>query len=225
MPDQAAIGYIRVSTEDQQLGPEAQRAQLIQYAEANGLTLAATFDDLGISGAAPVDDRPGLLQAIEAVKANQATILLVAKRDRLARDVVIAAVAERLLSKLGARIVSADGTANGDGPEASLMRSILDAFAQYERALIRARIKAALAVKKDRGERTGSIPFGYDLGPDGKTLRLNDKEQQAIKRMRTMRNNGKSLRQIAVYLTRHGYAPRGGRWHPTTVMRVLRRVA
>lgn len=73
-------------------------------------------------------------------------------RDRLARDVLTAAFVDRLCERAGARVDQADGTGNGTGPEAQFLRSVSDAFAAYERALIRARMKAALAVKKAKGE-------------------------------------------------------------------------
>jgi len=218
-----AIGYVRVSTDEQHLGPEAQRQQLEAYASRNGLELAEVHEDLGVSGAAPIDRRPGLMAAVGAIGERGAAVLLVARRDRLARDVVVAAFVDRLVEKAGARVATADGSANGTGPEAELMRSILDAFAQYERALIRSRIKAALDVKRSRGERVGDIPYGSALGADGKTLVMDRKEQQAVRRIRTMRANGHSLRSIARYLEAHGMKCRGKRWHPTTVMRVLRR--
>src|SRR5204862_6543407 len=104
--------------------------------------------------------RPGLLAAIDAVRAHGAGVLVVAKRDRLARDGLTAALVERLCEREAAGIQAADGAGNGEGPEAQLLRGIVDLFAQYERAVIRARTKAALAVKKARGERTGGVPLG-----------------------------------------------------------------
>src|SRR5690606_20526464 len=101
---------------------------------------------------------------------KKAGLLLVTRRDRLARDVVKAAMIERLAARHGARVVSAAGEGEGDDPASSLMRRMIDAFAEYERAILKARTKAALAVKKARGERVGSIPYGKRLGSDGRTL-------------------------------------------------------
>ena len=155
------IGYIRVSTEDQKLGPEAQAEALKSWCSRHNAELVAVFSDLGVSGGAPLEKRTELLKAVDALKESKADGLLVAKRDRIARDVMIAAMIERLVERAGAKVISADGTGNGDTPEAQLMRNMISAFADYERALIRARTKAALAVKKSRGERTGQIPYGH----------------------------------------------------------------
>ena len=217
------VGYVRVSTDEQALGPEAQREAIESWCVAEGATLVAVHDDIGVSGGTPVEKRPGLNLALDAVAEHGAGVLLVAKRDRLARDVVVGAVAERMAERLGARVLSADGTGNGDGPEHQLMRHLIDCFASYERALIGARTKAALRVKKMRGERVGAIPLGYRLaGEDGK-LEEDPREQEAIALVHELREKGLSLRAIDKALRAKGYRPRGGkRWHVQTIVNVLR---
>jgi hypothetical protein len=59
-----AVGYVRVSTEEQVLGPEAQRVALARWAEGRGLQLVVVHEDRGVSGAAALDRRPGLLAAL-----------------------------------------------------------------------------------------------------------------------------------------------------------------
>jgi DNA invertase Pin-like site-specific DNA recombinase len=218
-----AVGYVRVSTDEQALGPEAQREALSAWCEAHGCRLCATFEDIGVSGGTPVEKRPGLNLALDALAENGAGVLLVAKRDRLARDVVVGAVAERLAERLGARILSADGTGNGDGPEAQLLRHLIDCFASYERALIGARTKAALRVKKAKGQRVGAIPYGYRLAEDGTNLERDPGEQTVIRLVKRMRKRGKSLRAIGEALTAKGHETRtGGYWHVQTLSNILR---
>ena len=221
-----AVGYIRVSTDDQNLGPDAQRAAMAAWCETHGVTLAEVHADHGVSGGAPVDKRPGLLAAVDALPACGAGLLLVAKRDRLARDVVVCAMAERLAEREGARVVSAagEGTDGADGDPASLlMRRMVDAFAEYERAIIRARTRAALAVKKARGERVGHVPFGYRVADDGVHLVEDEDEQNVLGIVAEYRREGLSLRSVGERLTRRGILPRsGGKWHAQTVARVAR---
>jgi hypothetical protein len=64
-----AIASIRVSTEDQRLGPEARRAAIEAWAAREGVHVAAWHVDQGVSGAAPIEERPGLLGAISALRA------------------------------------------------------------------------------------------------------------------------------------------------------------
>ena len=215
-----AVAYLRCSTERQDLSPDAQRAAVIRWATAQGVTVVAWHEDLGLSGGTPLEERPGLLAAIDAVRANGAGVLIVAKRDRLARDVLTAALVERLCEREGARIQAADGAGNGEGPEAQLLRGIVDLFAQYERAVIRARTKAALAVKKARGERTGGVPLGRVVAEDGE-LTVHEAERAAVERARALRGEGKSLRQIASVLVAEGHQPRGKRWHVQTLARAV----
>ncbi len=217
------VGYVRVSTDEQALGPEAQRDALSRWCAANGAELVATFEDLGVSGGLELDRRPGLVAALDGLREHSATVLLVAKRDRLARDVMVAAMVSRLAEKTGAQVLSADGTGNGDGPEAQLMRHIVNAFAEYERALIRARTRAALAVKHGRGERTGEVPFGYGLAEDGVHLEQLPAEQNIIGVVRQLRSEGLSIRAIAARLNADGIVARGARWHPTSIARLLER--
>ena len=216
------VAYLRVSTEDQNLGPEAQRAAIDRWCKANGAAIVAVHEDLGVSGGTPLDQRPGLLAALDSVAAHKAGVLLVAKRDRLARDVMVAAMVERLVDRAGARILAADGTGNADGPEGALMRVIVDAFAQYERALIRARTKSALAVKKTRRERTGGVPYGWRLAADGVHLEEDAAEAAVVEAARELRAQGMPLRAVAAALEERGLRPRTGRaWHPQAVARLV----
>ena len=103
------------------------------------------------------------------------------------------------------------------------MRGIVDLFAQYERALIRARTKAALAVKAARGECTGGVPYGFRLAADGLHVEENPEERALVECVRALRAEGRTLRAIAADLDARGAAPRGGgRWHPQTVANILR---
>jgi DNA invertase Pin-like site-specific DNA recombinase len=219
-----AVGYLRVSTEDQNLGPEAQRAALERYAQAHGLVLAGTEADLGVSGGALIEKRPGLLSALAALTAHGAGVLLVAKRDRLARDPIVSAMVERLAERSGAKIVSADGAGNGDDLAAVLMRRMVDTFAEYERALIRARTKSALAVKAARGERVGTVPYGFRVLEGGR-LGHDDAEQATIARVRGLRAAGATFQAIVDELNAAGVPARGQRWHLASVHAIVRREA
>jgi DNA invertase Pin-like site-specific DNA recombinase len=157
-----AVGYVRVSTDEQSLGPEAQRAAIEKWAQSRGVRVAVVFEDLGVSGGTPAEKRPGLLGALAALRENNAGLLVAAKRDRIARDTVIAAMAEQAAARSGAMLTTADGSSDGAGPEGQLMRGIVDVFAAYERGVIRSRTRAALAVKRGRGERIGGIPYGFE---------------------------------------------------------------
>ena len=100
------IAYIRVSTSRQELGPEAQRDLIAAYAARGGHQVLAWREE-AVSGGAELDARPELLGAIDALAAGMG--LIVAKRDRLAREVMSASLIERLVERRGARVLSVEG--------------------------------------------------------------------------------------------------------------------
>lgn len=218
--NQVAVAYLRVSTDDQHLGPEAQEAAIRRWADQHGVQLVSVHLDKGVSGATPVDQRPGFMAALADLEQHHAGHLVIAKLDRLARDLFVSAVAERLVQRVGAVITPADGVGAGTGPEAGLLRGILQLLAGYERALIKARTSAALKAKRARGERAGEVPMGFDALEDGKLV-PNQAEQDAIHLARQLRQDGASLRTVAAVLTSRGFTPRGKSWHPQTVSRML----
>lgn len=215
-----AIAYLRVSTEDQALGPKAQRSAIEAWAAREGVQIAAWHVDSGVSGATPVAERPALLSAIAALREHGATVLVSAKRDRLARDVAIAATLDRIVRKEGASVRTADGMSDASGSAGMIQRGVSDLFAAYEREVIRERTMAALAVKRAKGERTGAVPYGMSLDVDGVRLVPCDAEQAVIASIRASRVAGVSLRAIVSDLAARGVVSRVGK--PLALTQVAR---
>jgi DNA invertase Pin-like site-specific DNA recombinase len=221
-----AVALLRASTADQKASPEVQRQQIEGWASREGVEVVAWHVEQGVSGATPLEQRTGLLAAISDLENRGAGRLVIAKRDRLARDTVIAGLVEQLVARAGAKVVSADGTSNADGPEGVLLRGIADLFGMYERLTIASRTRAALQAKKARGERTGTVPFGFALASDGKTLIESSTEQEVITVVRHLRGQGLSLRGIVRACKERGIASRSGRpLGLVQIDRLLRRVA
>jgi len=213
------IAYLRRSKDDETGLSFA--AQLAAITKAYG-SPDAVYRDEGISGARA--DRPGLLAALEAL--GKGDTLAVAKRDRLARDAMLGAWLDLEAAKRGASIVSAAGEGNGDDPADKLMRRMIDAFAEYERAIIAARTRAALAQKRARGEKTGGqVPYGYRLGSNGRTLVEESAEQEVITKCARWRSRRRTWRWIARRLDQLGIPAREGGWHHTKVARIVTRAA
>ncbi len=229
-----AVAFLRTSTDKQDLSPEAQRAALNGWAAREGVTIVAWYEDKDVSGGADVADSPQLLAALDGLKEHRAGVFAVAKRDRLARDMTRVALVHSLVESAGARIVSAAGEGNGKDASDVLLRGIVDLFAQHEKLVIRARTKAALQVKKGRGERTGAVPYGYRAeatgpvqvrsGVERRTAMLvpDVGEQAVIAIARELRAGGMSYRGIAAELGSRGITSRkGGTWLPTQIVRML----
>jgi len=116
------------------------------------------------------------------------------------------------------------GVASSNG--AALMRDMTSVLASHERRLIRSRTRAALAVKKARGERVGALPYGYTVAADRVTLEANAGEQAVLVVVRELRAAGLSHRAIVGELAARGLVSRVGRpFAQTQVARMLAKVA
>jgi len=151
------------------------------------------------------------LQAISALGEHGAGSLIVQRLDRFSRDPLGAAMAETQVHRLGARVLTTDGVGNGDDPGSRLMRDVALAAARFERSMIATRTKAALAVKKARGENTGTPPYGFRVGEDGKTLVADEGERETVRRLCSLRAQGWPYRQIRAEATRLGVTSRAGK--------------
>jgi len=206
-----AVGYLRVSKDDQKLGPEAQRASIEAWAAREGIDVVAWHVDAGVCSVTPLDERAGLVAALASLRQHGAGVLVVAKRDRIARDPALTAGVERAAALAGAVVQSSVGEGNGATPADEFMRGVIDSASRYERALIRARTTAALAVIRARGQKTGgSVPYGYALGGDGRTLVRVEREQAVMFRAQQLSGEGRSLRSVAAQLVAEGHVSRKG---------------
>ncbi len=211
------IGYRRISKDNGSgLGLAAQTAAIKDQAKRLGALVVVIHTDRGVSGAAPIRKRLGLLAALGDLRSGD--VLVIARRDRLARDVMVAGWIEKEVMRRGAAIVSASGEANGDGPYDKIMRTIINAFAELERDLVVARNRAVVEVQRARGLKLGHCPYGYRGQPDiddrGKPItRLvkDEAEQKIIKRVKRLRAGGASLRAISAKLAKDGQLNRQGR--------------
>jgi DNA invertase Pin-like site-specific DNA recombinase len=210
----SAIAYTRVSTAQQGksgLGMEAQQAALVRFAEAEGFDLVQTFQEVETGkGADALNRRPQLAAALKAAKKMKSPII-VAKLDRLSRDV-------HFISGLMAHktpFIVAELGADAD----PFMLHLYAALAEKERAMISRRTKDALAAKKAQGVALGG------LRAHGAQAR-----EDAIERAEQLRPifdelAGLSARKIAAVLNeRKVTTPAGGDWHAATVIRVQKRL-
>lgn len=236
-PTGNCVIYIRVSSEkqaDSGLGASAQRSACEEYARREKLNIVAVWDDNGISGSKNIDQRPGLANALASI--GPGDVLLVAKRDRLARDMLIIRLIERDLERISAKIVSAAGEGNGsEDPSDRLLRGLLDLFAEFERVQIAYRTAQAMAVLRAQGQKTGgTIPYGKRVArvvvdqenPKKKRVFLEDEsfELGVIDRMMKQHALGLSQGDIAERLNADGIPSRsGGRWHGKVVRSIIRR--
>lgn len=221
-----AIAYLRVSTDGQAesgLGLEAQRHACGEWCDEHGVELVGVFSDEGVSGTVEPSKREQLALALDAIK--QADVFIVAKRDRIARDMVHTGMVERIVERAGAELVSAAGEGTQtDDPFAALFQTrMTDLFAEYEALQASVRTKAALAAKRARGEKTGGdVPYGKTVDAKGRLHAGEDADIGA--RISDLRDNeGLSYRDIARRLTDFGFEPKGKRFYANTIRRIYQR--
>jgi len=219
-----AVAYYRVSTEGQGrsgLGLEAQCEAVARFVEGEGLELTASYTEVETGkGADALDRRPQLAAAIGAARKAKCPII-VAKLDRLSRDV---AFISGLMAKRVPFIV-----ANLGKDVDPFMLHIYAALAEKERADISARTKAALAAKKAQGVKLGN-PNLATIAVAGRAKRTNiaDRFAEQIRPMiEGIRASGIITNQgVAEALNARGIrTARGSDWHATSVRRVLNRGA
>lgn len=221
-----AVIYLRVSTDEQAksgLGLEAQKRLCEEAAAKLGITEIQVYSDEGISGSVPIAERPVLSEALASLRKGDTFI--VAKRDRIARDMFIALSVEQLLKARKASFISAAGEGSGaDTNDLSglIQRRMFDLFAEVERQMIRSRTKAALQSKKLKGERIGAIPYGYTLSSDGVHLAVCEREQKIIALVKELKAKGFSSRGTVLFLNEKGIPSRTGNlWSRTQITRML----
>ncbi|WP_398467997.1 recombinase family protein [Tardiphaga sp.] len=209
-----AIAYTRVSTAQQGksgLGLEAQQSALARFAEAEGYDLIQTFEEVETGkGADALDRRPQLAAALKAARQHKAPII-VAKLDRLSRDVHFIS---GLMSHRTPFIVAELG-ADAD----PFMLHLYAALAEKERNMISRRTKDALAAKKAQGVKLGGL--------NAKGIENRDAAAARAVELRPIFEElaGMSARKIAATLNERKIAtPNGGPWHAVTVIRVQKRL-
>lgn len=209
------------------LGLDIQRASIEGWSERSGYAVARWAVDEGLSGTLGVDERPGLAEALGAVETGEVAGLVVAKLDRLARLLTVQEATLAMVWRCGGRVFAADtGEVLADDPEDPMrtaMRQVMGTFAQLERATIAARMRAGRRLKASRGGFVGgAVPLGY-AERAGVLVPLAD-EQATVARILELRAAGHSLRSMAAVLEAEGYRPKqAGRWHHSSLSKVLRR--
>lgn len=217
------IAYIRVSTARQGksgLGIEAQQEAIARFSQAEGIEIAAEYVEVETGkGSDALDRRPQLAAALAEARRLRCAVI-VAKLDRLSRDVAFVAglMAQRvpfIVTELG---VDAD----------PFMLHIYAALAEKERAMISARTKAALAAAKARGVALGNPNLKVAQSKGSATNRAKADQFAAVVMplIYTWKAEGASLRKIAEMLNARGVATaRGGQWAATQVADIIRRAA
>lgn len=209
-----AITYRRVSTDEQAdsgLSLTAQGSTIARTIEARGWTVAAELTDEGVSGSIAPTARPALAEALTMLAAGDADTLVVSRLDRATRSVADLCHLLDLSDRQGWDFIALDLGIDTSTPMGRAMAQMAGVFSELERKMIGQRTSDALQALKASGRRLG------------RPVEQNDDVRQ---RIATEQAEGRSLRSIANTLNADEVpTARGGRWHASTIRRVLDSIA
>jgi DNA invertase Pin-like site-specific DNA recombinase len=214
-----AVSYLRVSSVGQVSGDgfPRQREAIQTYAERNGIQIVGEFRDEGVSGTVDHGEREGFKALLERIAGNCVRLVLIERPDRLARDLLVQETLLASLIRLGVRVIDSSGTDLTDesDPSRVLIRQVLGAVAQHDRACLVAKLRAARQRQRvATGRCEGRKPFGTKVGED-----------RGLDRIKQLKGQGCSLRVIAHTLNAEGIPTRGGKaWSFGTVARLASRI-
>jgi DNA invertase Pin-like site-specific DNA recombinase len=187
-----------------------QETAVRSYASANGIAIAAEFYDAAIKGADDINDRPGFQDMLTAIAGNGVRTILVETANRFARDLIVQETGYRFLQERGIELVAVDSPLMflDDTPTAALIRQILGAVAQFEKAALVSRLAAA---RKRLGRPGGKPP-------------LTTTRPELAARVRQLRADDPSstLRALGDQLEVEGFTtPSGKAYGPSAIARML----
>jgi DNA invertase Pin-like site-specific DNA recombinase len=215
-----AFAYLRTSSaanigDDKDSG-RRQFAAIESCAKRAGVSVVGTYYDEAVRGSDAVDSRPGFAAMLEALEANGTKIIVVETANRFARDLMVQEVGFAMLRERGIDLIAADSPSSflDDTPTARLIRQVLGAVAEFEKAMIVAKPKGA----RDRKRRTGVKVEGR------KSIAERNPEtvELARKLARGRPKGGKrSLREISATLAEAGHVTKNGNRYAATAIKLM----
>lgn len=214
-----AVAYLRTSSAAN-VGADKdsarrQRAAIEGFAKRAGLDVVAEYYDEAVSGADPLEARPGFAALLDRIESNGVRTVIVEDASRFARELITQELGIIALNARGVRVLTAagDDLTNTDDPFKVAMRQIAGAFAQLEKARLVSKLKAARERKRATGVKVEGRPSHAELNP------------AMVARARKLARYDKlSLRGIAARLAEEGFTASSGRpLEATTLRRIFAR--
>jgi DNA invertase Pin-like site-specific DNA recombinase len=199
---------------NEEIRSKRQRAAIAAHAKAANYTIVAEYSDDGVSGADAITSRPGFSALLSHIAGNGVRVVIVETASRLARDLMVQETAYRGLLDLGVKLIAADSpdTFVDDGPTATMVRQILGAVSQFEKAGLVAKLKAA----RDRKR--------AETGKCGGRKTYAERDPAMVTMARSLTKRGLSLRLVAIELEKAGHVQDNGKqYSAVAVMRMIKK--
>ncbi|MBA7554754.1 hypothetical protein ES705_47385 [subsurface metagenome] len=221
------VGYVRVSTDSQAeegMGLEIQEDTIKKFCRGHkDYELVKIYSDPGISGSVMPYKRPGMVELFREAKEKAFGKVVVAKLDRLARDLYVQLWTEKELMVYDVEVFSIAEPYKGQDPMSTAMRQIVGVFAQLEKGRITERLTSGRLKKFSLGGYPGgNVSLGY-VPVDGE-LRIDPEESETVRLIKKWRKQGQSMGRIARKLNEAGISTKrsGKKWYASTIRSILR---
>ena len=216
-----AVAYIRTSSAanvgTDKDSDKRQRAAIEGFAKRAGFVLVAEYNDAAVSGADPIDTRPGFAELLDRIEGNGVRTVIVEDASRFARELMTQELGILALIQRGVRVLTANGDdlTDSSDPSRKMMRQIAGAFHEYEKARLVAKLKAARERKRaDAGKCEGRKSWA-EINPE--LVR----EAKRLRR-RSPKGHQRSLRDVAAELAKLGFVnERGAEFSASSVQSMV----
>jgi DNA invertase Pin-like site-specific DNA recombinase len=213
-----AVGYMRTSSSTNvgadKDSDKRQRQAIQNFAKANGYHIAVDdwFYDAAVKGSDAITARPGFAAMLDRIAGNGVRTIIVESPDRFARDLIVQLTGHDHLKALGVELVpaSAPDFFLQETPTAELVRQVLGAVAQFEKANLVAKLKAARDRKREESGKCGGRKSYAEANPE------------LVKLARELQGEELSLRGISAALAERGYTtPKGVPYSASAIASML----
>jgi DNA invertase Pin-like site-specific DNA recombinase len=206
-----AVGYVRTSSATN-TGPDKdserrQRLAIERFAKSAGYELVDWFNDPAVSGADPIESRPGFAALLDRVENNGVRVVLVEDASRFARKLIAQELGVLMLSKRGIRLLTTQGDdltdTNDEGR--AMMRQIAGSFAEYEKRRLVRKLREA----RERSGKLGGRKSYAESRPDRVAV------------AKQLHAEGLSYRKISAELAAHGHLTGSGKPHVASAVQKM----
>jgi DNA invertase Pin-like site-specific DNA recombinase len=210
-----AVGYVRTSSAanvgEGKDSERRQRTAIQRFAKQAGFEIVDWFNDPAVSGADPIESRPGFASLLNRVEGNGVRVVLVEDASRFARDLVTQELGVVALIKLGMRVLTANGDdlTNTDDHMKVAMRQIAGAFSQLENARLVAKLKAARERKRETSGKCEGRKSYAESQPD------------AVALAKRLHADGLSYRKVSAALASQGHVTGSGKPHVASAVQKM----
>jgi DNA invertase Pin-like site-specific DNA recombinase len=219
-----AVAYIRTSSAANvgadKDSDKRQRSAIEGFAKRAGFALVGEFNDAAVSGADPIESRPGFAALLDRIEGNGVRTVIIEDASRFARELIPQELGLVVMINRGVRVLTASGDdlTDSSDPSRKMMRQIAGSFHEYEKARLVAKLKGARDRKRATGVKVEGRKSWADIDPE----EARELAQKAKALRNLTKTHRRSLRDIAAELAKQGHLNKAGKvFSPSVIASML----